>query len=373
MEKVPSVHVFVSSDIAFDQRILRTVASLGKLDCSVSLEGRRLGKGDIPDIPGVQIRRSSLLFRRGALFYLELNLRYLFIALCSKNKFFWVADLDALPGVWIASRIRNKRRIIFDAHEHYVESPELTDRPIIKRVWSILANLCIPRVDLAITVNELLAERLTRLYRVSFHSIRNMPDVIEVHSDKKLKVIWYQGAVNQGRCLELLIDTLEFLPDFTVEIAGTGDLFDELNSSLLQKPYGNRVIFHGRMPYSEMQKRASECFVGYNVLEHLGENYYYSLANKFFDYVQASLPSINPCFPLYEKYLDQYQVGIATDSKDARALAREIQRLWEDEEKYQHFKSECRRAAKVWNWGEEEKRFSVLMNDFFQQAFPKHQ
>lgn len=357
-----SIQIFASSDLAYDQRVLKIARSLHRLGFKVTVTGRLLSDSAQMDLEGIAVHRIRMIFVSGFLFYVELNFRFFFRVLTSSSGMLWAVDLDTLPAVCTGSFF-SKRKVIYDAHEHFVESPELVGRPQVRKIWGLLARIFIPTVNTAITVNEVLAEKMSSEYGVSFQTLRNMPpaNFIGKSGPSKSKTIWYQGALNKGRCLEMLISSLVYLPDYRVELAGTGDLKDLLVLLAEDKGVSERVTFHGRLEYDDMQRKASACFLGFNLLEPLGQSYYFSLANKFFDYIQAGLPSINPAFPVYEKYLGRYSVGECQSFKGPKDLAKWVDELQSDASRYEKYRGSCAEAASDWTWEKETEKLVTIV------------
>lgn len=357
------VDIFVSSDIAYDQRVLKVARTLRDAGYDIRVTGRYKSGSDVPLPKNMKVKLIRGLPRSGVIFYLLLNVAFFFRGLFSKAKIFIACDLDTLPGTWLASRIKGKK-LVFDAHEHFVESPELIGRRVKKYIWQIAANWLIPKVDMAITVNQELAVLLQKLYKINFHVIRNLPPAKDrSFLSSREKVIWYQGAVNDGRMLETLIDALEYIPGFTIQIAGDGDLLSSLKKYAQRKQLNSGVIFHGRLTYDEMQEKASRCLLGFNLLADKGDNYRYSLANKFFDYVQIGLPSINSEFPVYRRYLKEWKVGILlAPNISARELANQIEAITTDTDLYESFVDSCKTAKAEWTWEREKVKLITLIN-----------
>ena len=95
--------------------------------------------------------------------------------------------------------------------------------------------------------------------------------------------------------------------------------------------------------------------MGYNVSENLGLSYYYSLNNKFFDYVAAELPSLVNDFPEYTKLMADFQVGLPT-AYNVNAIRENLDTLYTNKLKYDLFKEQCKIAKQVWNWKMESQR-----------------
>jgi hypothetical protein len=89
------------------------------------------------------------------------------------------------------------------------------------------------------------------------------------------------------------------------------------------------------------------------MLARRSPSYYYSLANKFFDYVQAGLPQLVSPFPEYVALNALHEVGLMTEL-EPDAIAENLLALWNERELYDRLQTNARAAAAVWHWGEEE-------------------
>ena len=94
-------------------------------------------------------------------------------------------------------------------------------------------------------------------------------------------------------------------------------------------------------------------------------SYYYSLANKTFDYVQAGVPALHMNFPEYKKINQEFEVGVLVDNLISQGLAKIVNELLEEEERYLKFQENCREAAKVWKWEREEEK----LVEFYKRIF----
>ena len=74
----------------------------------------------------------NMLFKKGPLFYAEYNLRLFFLLLLTKADVLVANDLDTLPAVFLASRIR-RLPVVYDSHEYFTEVPELVGRKISEK------------------------------------------------------------------------------------------------------------------------------------------------------------------------------------------------------------------------------------------------
>ena len=91
------------------------------------------------------------------------------------------------------------------------------------------------------------------------------------------------------------------------------------------------------------------------------KNYYHSLANKFFDYTEAGLPSLNMNFPEYKKCNEEYEVSILLNELSVEKISEALTILLNNVQFYERLKTNCLQAREVWNWKlEKEKLISVF-------------
>jgi glycosyltransferase involved in cell wall biosynthesis len=85
-------------------------------------------------------------------------------------------------------------------------------------------------------------------------------------------------------------------------------------------------------------------------------NQYYSLANKFFDYINNGLPQVTMNFPEYRMINDEFDVALLINDLQPATLTEAINKLLNDEELYNRLQQNCLRARQVLNWQHEEKK-----------------
>jgi glycosyltransferase involved in cell wall biosynthesis len=344
----------VTIDLTFDQRMHKICTSLSDAGFEVKLVGRRR-KSSVSLKPKAFFQhRLYVFFDKGKLFYLEYNIRLFFYLLFQRTDIFCAIDLDTiLPNIF-AGKIRNKK-IAYDAHEYFTEVPEVIHRPKIQKIWKRVERFSVPKTDLCYTVSQSLAELFQEEYKKTFHLIRNCPTLAHLPASYKTEApfILYQGALNKGRGLEELIKSMQMLP-LKLKIAGEGDLSQELRELVQNLHLTDKVEFLGYVYPDDLKVLTPKAFLGYNLLENLGKSYYYSLSNKFFDYIHALVPSLNNDFPEY-KYINlQYEVGLLAEPI-AEDIAEKVNRLLNDNLLYKQLQENCLRAREVYNWQHEGK------------------
>jgi glycosyltransferase involved in cell wall biosynthesis len=183
-----------------------------------------------------------------------------------------------------------------------------------------------------------------------------------VHHSSLKKIILYQGALNEGRGLEIAIEAMQFIENAELWLIGEGDLSQILRASAERLGLQNKVKFLGFIVPDELPFYTAKGDIGLQISEDKGLSYRYSLANKFLDYIQSELPQIFTQFPEYQRINDQYNIGISIGKTDLQLLLSALKRLLDDEDFYQQTKDNCRKAAIELCWENEEKKLIDVYN-----------
>lgn len=353
----------VTNDLSFDQRMIRICNSLSAFGYDVLLCGRQLPNSIPLEEKSFIQYRITCIFNKGKLFYLEYNIRLFFFLLSQKFDAVNAIDLDTAMATLAASKIK-KRKLVYDAHEIFTEVPEVVNRPFTKSVWLFVEKFLIPKTDLAYTVSNSIAEFFKNKYGKKFEVIRNVPLLKPFEPSQKENAIIYQGALNEGRGLEFLIDAMHDI-DATLWIAGDGDLASNLKAQVQKEKLENKIQFLGKFSANELSHKTQKALVGFNVLEQKGLSYYYSLSNKTFDYIHAEIPQIISAFPEMKLLNAQHHIAIEIEKISAKEISVAINRLLKDKELHNQLSNNCARAKKVLNWQNE----SQKLQDFYEQLF----
>jgi glycosyltransferase involved in cell wall biosynthesis len=351
--------ITITNNISFDQRMLKIADHYSK-NFDVTIIGSNTRKPPKLQSRKFKQHRIKTFFKKGFLFYSEFNLRLLIFLLKNRFDIVYSVDLDTILTGYCLKRIKGIP-YIFDAHEYFTELPELINRTFVQKVWRYIENLAVPSAESCVTVNMELAEIFKEKHGQNFLVVRNTPIVIQNCTFYKENIFIYQGALNEGRGVEQLIEMMKYFPKYRLEIAGDGPLRVTLQK-LKDKLKLDNVIFHGMLNAEELRQLTSKAMVGFNLL--LGEslNYYYSLANKFFDYVMLETPVITMDFPVYSRLLKEHEVGILLESLDVNKLVTATNNMILDPIQYDLFVDNCKRAKKKWNWEIDSKQLDELIS-----------
>jgi len=306
----------------------------------------------------INTRHFKLFFNSSFLFYAEFNIRLLCFLLFKKTDIITSNDLDTLPACFIASKLK-KCGLVYDSHELYTEVPELYNRKRIKYIWEWIERMIVPRLSQNITVCQSIADIYHKKYQVKFNVIKNLPNKInEIDSTlQKEKIIIYQGVLNIGRGIELMMDSMKHLTDYKLIIAGSGDIEKQLLQKRINDKLEEQVVFLGRLDKKELDSYTRKAMVGFSLEENLGLNYYYALPNKIFDYIQSETPVIASALPEMEKMINKHKVGICIKDRTENNIADAVKKI---ETNYDQYLNACRKAKGYLHWeNQEEKLISI--------------
>ncbi len=366
----------VTNDLRYDQRMLRICTTLSAAGYEVALVGRHLSTSiPLQNQPYQQIRLKHLLFTAGKLFYLEYNLRLLFFLLFQRFDAVCSIDLDtSIPGI-IAAKIKNKPHL-FDAHELFTHTPEVARRKSIQKIWEAVQKFTFKHTNAAFTVGPAIAQYFEEKYNSPVAVVRNMPIKSgatnpsnsstpawqsKIDALQGQRFILYQGALNEARGLEALIQAMSEITAILV-LAGEGDLSQTLRNLTQSLNLEHKVIFLGMVPPNELPQLTKQAYIGYNVSQNAGLSYFLSLNNKFFDYTKALLPSLINPFPEYLALMKEFEVGLPTEPT-LEDIVKQANQLFTDQLLYDKIKSNCKLASEKWTW---ENETPTLVNIFQQ-------
>lgn len=352
----------VTNDLTYDQRMLRICTSLAKAGFEVTLVGRKLpqSKAILPQL-FIQ-KRLNCWFHKGKLFYIAYNIRLFCYLLQQPAHALCAIDLDTILPIWAVATLK-KIPFIYDAHEYFSETPEVERRPFTKKIWEMVAAFAIPKANLCYTVSQSLCTIFEKRYHQKFGLIRNVPfyniDNQTIIKKSAQPIILYQGALNEGRGLEALVKAMQQVENAQLWLAGEGDISGMLSAMVSDLCLHKKVIFLGYVQPTELKKLTLQATIGVNLLENRSLSYYYSLANKTFDYIQAAVPSVQMDFPEYKNLNNEFETSILVATLSPDEIATALQKLLNDTAYYKVLKNNCLIAREVFCWEKEAEKLVI--------------
>jgi glycosyltransferase involved in cell wall biosynthesis len=213
-----------------------------------------------------------------------------------------------------------------------------------------------------ITVSDSIKKHYEERYGISVTVVRNLPIAKKVQpkkfsfSTKGKKVLLYQGSVNVGRGLELMIETVKHLEGYLLVIIGTGDIIESLEQKVLVEGLENKVKFTGKVLPKDLKHLTPNATIGLSLEEDLGLNYRYALPNKIFDYIHAEVPVIVSDLPDMKNLVTQSKVGEILTDRTAESLAKLIEKVGEKD-----YSIALQKAKQTLNWSHEKVHLEQLL------------
>lgn len=349
------IYCTVTTDLTYDQRMIRICTSLAKVGYDVFLVGCKIKKSRPLQPQVFKQDRIFCFFSKGKLFYVEYNIRLFFFLFFRKMDAVCAIDLDTIIPCYFISKIKKAKRI-YDAHELFCEMKEVVTRPGIYKFWKRIEKFTVIKFEYGYTVNQSIANEFYRMYGVKYEVIRNMPFSVNTEiSQANERFILYQGAVNEGRSFETLIPAMKYV-DCKLIICGEGNFFEQARELVRWHQLDDKIIFKGRVAPDELRKITQQAYMGVTLFENKGLSNYYSLGNRFFDYIQAGIPQLCVGFPEYELINKQYNIAYLITDLSSESIAQAINKLLKDSTLYAGLKLSCAVAGRELCWEKEEEK-----------------
>ena len=362
--------VCVTNDLVTDQRVHKTCTTLQKMGYKVIETGRLLPNSLPLDRP-YATRRMELLFRKGPQFYAEYNIRLFFYLLFAKVDLIFSNDLDTLLASYLVSKIRGKR-LIYDTHEYFTETPELVNRPKTQYIWKKIEQFIFPRLNNIITVNKSIANLYEQKYGKKVNVVRNIPlsftpehlksrAELQLPTDKKILILQGTG-INIDRGAEEVCMAMQYLENTMLLIAGSGDVVPVLKEIVTKYNLGQKVVFKDKMPFSELRQYTINSDLGLAVDKNTNLNYHFSLPNKLFDYIHSQIPVLSSRLVELEQIISQHDIGYYIENHNPKHIAEVIATIFDDAQSYKIKKQNTIKAKEELCWENEEKTLLNIIN-----------
>ncbi|WP_414047862.1 glycosyltransferase [Macrococcus equi] len=278
-------------------------------------------------------------------------------------------DLNTLPQGIICSKLRLKpKKLVYDSHE--VQTSRTGYNP---KTIKLVESFMIKFVDEMIVENHTRAKKNEELYGFypntlynysELYNIEDKPDV-DLHQElglpKDEKILLYQGGLQKGRGLELLIEMMPQVTEGTLVFLGAGKLEKTLKEMAANSPVSHRIKFIKKVHFKALPSYTKQAYLGFQVLQNICFNHYSASSNKLFEYIMAHVPVVSCNFPEVKAVVDQ-GVGISVDSHDVNQIADAVNQLVKNEALRNQYSEKCKEIKKIYNWENEQKKLLEVYN-----------
>ncbi len=362
----------VTTDLVSDQRVDKVCNTLFDMGFEVLLVGRQYKTSPQLEKRKYETFRLRLLFKKGKLFYAEINIRLFFFLLFHRMDILHVNDLDTLLPNVLIGKLKNKP-IVYDSHEYFTEVPELTSRPKIQRIWEKIEQFAFPKVNHAFTVCEPIAQHYRQAYQKDVKVLRNIPlqrdycrnkTKVELGLPEDKAILLLQGTgINVHRGAEELVEAMTMIDNALLLIIGNGEVFDILKQMSVNQATTDKIRFIDRLPFDELYNYTVWADIGFSLTKAICMNYRYALPNKLFDFIRARVPIIASPDNETARLIQYYNVGIILQEVTPKCIADAVNALLADKTLLEHLKHNTIHASQELSWENE----SVVLKETYQQ------
>jgi glycosyltransferase involved in cell wall biosynthesis len=249
---------------------------------------------------------------------------------------------------------------------------EVVTRPRIYKIWKRVEKFAVPSFPRGYTVDEQIAREFSDMYGSRYEVIRNVPVLEELSGENtdrpencpKGKFILYQGSVNEGRCFEWLIPAMQQV-DAPLVICGRGNYLVQARGLVKKHQLEEKVIFMGSILPGQLKKITRAAWCGITLFDRTGASNYYSLANRFFDYIHAGIPQLAMNYPAYREINNLCPIAVLIDEPGIQAIADALNTLLHNNELHHTLQENCEKARLQFNWHAEEEKLLRFYNQIF--------
>lgn len=287
-------------------------------------------------------------------------------------------DLNTLPQAIVCSKLRLKPKpLIYDSHE--VQSDRTGYNPkTIKRIESFMLKF----VDQMIVENHTRAKYNEDIYGFypktlyNYSEKYNIEEKPQINLHKKIginedeKILLYQGGLQQGRGLELLIEAMDEIKEGHLLFIGGGKLTQPLKEQAEASKQAYRIHFLDKVPFQELPSYTREAYLGFQVLQNICFNHYSASSNKLFEYMMAHVPVISCDFPEIKKVVEETNTGLVVDSHNASEIANAVNQLVKDTNLRNQLSENTKQAKEIYNWNNEKSKLLEVYNQFVPLEHP---
>ncbi|MDL0110920.1 MULTISPECIES: glycosyltransferase [Mammaliicoccus] len=281
-------------------------------------------------------------------------------------------DLNTLPQAIVCSKLRLKPKpLIYDSHE--VQSDRTGYNPkTIKSIESFMLKF----VDQMIVENHTRAKYNEDIYGFypktlyNYSEKYNIEEKPQINLHKKIginedeNILLYQGGLQQGRGLELLIEAMDEIKEGHLLFIGGGKLTQPLKEQAEASKQADRIHFLDKVPFQELPSYTREAYLGFQVLQNICFNHYSASSNKLFEYMMAHVPVISCDFPEIKKVVEETNTGLVVDSHNASEIANAVNQLVKDTSLRNQLSENTKQAKEIYNWNNEKSKLLEVYNQF---------
>lgn len=261
-------------------------------------------------------------------------------------------NIDTLLPVWRAAKIAGVP-FMFDCHEVHAEMAH--DQSVIERaVIRGVQHLCLPSCSLVTAASPQAADYIERDFGISgiVPLLNAAPldlDLTPRDPDAEFSLYWRNSTIDLG--LRGLDDTLNAMPllppDIVLYLQGRPPLQNQgrVQQRIRNLGIESRVVFLPPFRLDEAVRTAIPYSIGLSLESPASINMNLTSTNKFFEYAMAGLAIVSTKTEGLRHLIDAANLGLVYEPGDAKDLARQILRLYNDRPLFKTMRANARKYA----------------------------
>ncbi len=383
------VAVLLNSSVAYDRRALLEIETLETLPVQLTVfcnteEGKPeteiIGKTKFIRIFTTEIYETKK-WRKKKEFAAKIGAHNFDIFHCHDSSMLWLGKI-------LKSR-NSEAVLIYESRElfhHYPLNYSSHKLSIKIKSWLALkAEIWMEKrnaraMDYLITVNDSLAEVLTRYFR-SHNPVtvtRNMGRLESISERNHVlrrkfnipdtdKIVVYIGIhiYRNSLQMEKVIEQLGNRTGISIVVIARDNFHLQWFKEFAKEKKIKNIFFHPPIPIKEITAYLSGCDVGILTAWNKKDlSYWLALDNKLFSYIQAEIPILTTQQPEYRKIVEGYNVGVCINPDEPDAFLIGFNEIIE---KYNSFLPHLKKAKEELCWEKEEQRLIGLYQNIMQK------
>lgn len=276
-------------------------------------------------------------------------------------------DVNTLPTAWLASVI-TRVPLVYDAHEISTDREGYTG---FRKLVGWVEKKLMPRTAGTITTTDIRAKFFALAYKIPRPLVlQNRPCLTHAPRTEKIRehlglkeawpIVLYQGGLQQGRGLELLVNVARQVNNAYFVFIGGGRLTERLRALVSEFALEEQVYFIDTVSLSDLPLYTASADIGIQPIENTCLNHFSTDSNKVFEYIMAGLPIVASDLPEIRKLIKSFHLGLLVKPGYGAELVSAIQQLVVDKHARNLFSANAFKAAKLMNWEAQEKQLVNL-------------
>ncbi len=291
--------------------------------------------------------------------------------------YIWANDLpDLKPALKIKAKIGSK--VIYDSHEIFIGTLNQFFPRKAKWYKSILYKTALftmtklgacAEKKMVKSVDEFVTTSTSfkgyfqkKFHRDDIHIVMNCPNIqtatdsYDLRSEYGLSndsfVLLFQGRLNAGRALIEMVESMQYVKEnIHLFVVGDGTLKKDMQKRTAELSLQERIHFIDEVPSSELLRYTRGADAGINLQASINISKHLASANKLFEYTHSGIPTIGSDVPENRLVIEKYDLGLLVNN-NPKEIAIAINKMADmDLSKY---KENCKKAAKEYNWENQE-------------------